>query len=113
MERHKHDRVRSANKELRGLVRQAENAADGTSLISWGGFQILSHRLSLRRCSIGEASRVETLDADLRSEIGEYVRNFRVFQAALEKVRRVMSSRQKRLEAIWPNHSVATLFQET
>ena len=103
MEQHKHERFLSANEELRGLMRQAESAANGTNPSSWGDFQALSNRLSLRACSIGEASRVETLDADLRIRIAEYVRNFRAVQAALETVRRVMLGRQMQFQTTRQN----------
>ena len=98
MEQHKHERFLSANEELRGLMRQAESAANGANPISWGDFQRLSRRLSLRACSIGEASRMETLDTDLQGEIAEYVSNFGALQAALEKLRRVMLGRQMQLQ---------------
>jgi hypothetical protein len=98
LEQHKHQRFLSANEELRGFMRQAESAANGTSLISWGDFQRLTHCLSLRTCSIGEASRMETLDSDLQGEIAEYVSNFGALQASLEKLRRVMLGRQVQLQ---------------
>jgi hypothetical protein len=98
MEQHRHERILSANEDLRGFLRLAEGAANGTCTISEGDFQTLSQRLSNRGFSVGEASRSETLDTGLRIEIAEYVRNLVSLQTALEQVRSVLLGRQMQLE---------------
>jgi hypothetical protein len=98
MENQKHERFLSANQELRAFLRRARDVARGIYTISEADLQSLSRRLSNCGYSVGEASRSETLDADLRSEIAEYVRNLRAIQKTLEKVRGVLQARRKRLE---------------
>ena len=94
MEHFKHERLISANEDLRDLVRRAESAVKGTRTISEGDLQTLSQCISNRAPSIGDASRSETLDTDLRSEIADYVRNFRALQTALDKIRCVIQTRR-------------------
>jgi hypothetical protein len=98
-----HIRFLSANKELRGILRQAEGAAKGACQVTDADFQTFSHRLSNCDFSIGDASRAETLDAELRSELAEYIRNFRAIQQALEKVRVLTLARRMRLETTKPH----------
>jgi hypothetical protein len=98
-----HERFLSANKELRGILRRTEGAAKGACKVTDADFQTLSRRLSNCDFSIGEASRAETLDAELRSELAEYIRNFRAIQQALEKVRVLTLARRMRLETTKPH----------
>jgi hypothetical protein len=97
-----HDRFLCANDELQGFLRRAEDIASGTCTISHADLQTLSRRLSNCDFSIGEASRAETLDADLRSQLAEYIRNFRAIQQELEKVRVLTLARRMRHETTTP-----------
>ena len=90
VEHHKHERFLSANQELRGFLQLVERVADGACMISDSDLQIMSQRLFIGSPSIGDASRGETLDADLRNGIAEYVTNFLALQTTLEKLRRIM-----------------------
>jgi hypothetical protein len=98
MQQYKHERFLIANEQLRGFLRRAESAANGTCMISDGDFQAWSRPLSLRDVSVGEASHSETLDTDLRNEIAEYVKNLSSLQTALETIRRILLCRQMKLD---------------
>jgi hypothetical protein len=103
VKQHTHERFLSANKELRAILRRTEGAAKGAFKVTESDFQTLSRRLSNCDFSIGDASRAETLDAELRSELAEYIRNFRAIQQALEKIRVLTLARQLRLETTKPH----------
>jgi hypothetical protein len=94
-----HERFLSANKELRDFLRGVENLANGSSTITDGDLKALSQRLSNLAPGIGDASRSETLDAGLRIEVAEYVKNLRALQIALEKVRCIMLARKLQWES--------------
>jgi len=98
MERRKHERFLSANEELRNFLRRVENLIKGTGAVTEGDLKGLSQRLANLAPEVGDASRSETLDTDLRSEVAEYVRNLRALQTALEKVRCIMLSRKMQLD---------------
>jgi hypothetical protein len=98
MDQHKHERFLSANQELRGFLRRLENLANGTGTITDVDLKALSQRLTFLAPEVGDASRSETLDAGLRSEVAEYVKNLRALQNALEKVRCIMLARKAQLE---------------
>lgn len=98
MNSRKHERFLCANQELRDFLGRVENLAKGTGTITDRDLKALSDRLSTLAPEIGDASRSETLDADLRSEVAEYVRNLRALQNALEKVRCIMLARKLQLD---------------
>jgi hypothetical protein len=98
MESNKHERFLSANKELRDFLERVEGLASGACSISDRDLQGLSQRLLTLAPEIGDASRGETLDANLRNEVAEYVKNLRALQTALEKVRCVMLARKMQIE---------------
>lgn len=94
-----HERFLAANESLRTFLRKAEGLASGTSTINELDLESLSRHLSNLAPEVGDASRGETLDAGLREEIAEYVRNLRALQMALEKVRCIMLARKTQNEA--------------
>jgi hypothetical protein len=98
MDQHKHARFLIANQELREFLRRVENLTQGTGTISDGDLKILSRRLSTLDPEVGDASRSETLDTELRNEVAEYVKNLRALQTALEKVRCIMLGRKLQIE---------------
>ena len=98
MDQHKHERFLSANQELRGFLRRVENLVNGTGTVTDVDLKALSQRLTYLAPEVGDASRGETLDAGLRIEVAEYVKNFRALQDALEKVRCIMLARKGQLE---------------
>lgn len=98
MDKHKHERFLAANKELRDFLCRVENLVKGTGTITDGDLKALSRRLSTLAPEVGDASRGETLDADLRDEVAEYVKNLRALQTALEKVHCIMLARKLQLE---------------
>ena len=98
MESNKHERFLTANEELRDFLQRVRGLASGTCSISDRDLQVLSQRLSTLAPEIGDASRSETLDADLRNEVAEYVKNLRALQTALEKVRCFMLARKIQIE---------------
>ena len=98
MDPHKHERFLAANQDLRDFLGRVENLANGSGTITDGDLKALSRRLSTLAPEVGDASRSETLDADLRNEVAEYVKNLRALQTALEKVRCIMLARKLRLE---------------
>src|ERR1700685_337812 len=98
MDQHKHERFLCANQGLRDFLRRVENLVKGTGTITDGDLRVLSRRLSTLAPEVGDASRSETLDADLRNEVAEYVKNLRALQTALEKVRCIMLARKLQLE---------------
>jgi hypothetical protein len=98
MESNKHERFLCANQELRGFLQRVEGLASGTCSISDRDLQALSQRLSTLAPEIGDASRSETLDAGLRNEVAEYVKNLRSLQTALEKVRCILLARKMQIE---------------
>lgn len=98
MENNQHARFLAANQELRGFLRRVENLANGTGTITDVDLKALSQRLTYLAPEVGDASRSETLDAGLRSEVAEYVKNLRALQEALEKVRCIMLARKDQLE---------------
>jgi len=100
MNQPKHERFLSANQELRDFLRGVENLANGTGTTTDGDLKALSQRLSNLAPEIGDASHSETLDAGLRNEVAEYVKNLRAVQIALEKVRCIMLARKLQLEGV-------------
>jgi len=94
-----HAHFLSANQELREFLRRAEGLANGTATVTEDDLARVSLRLANLAPEIGDASRGETLNADLQDEIGEYVKNLRSLQGALEKIRCVMLARRVQLEA--------------
>ena len=98
MDEHKHERFLAANQGLRDFLHRVEKLVTGTGTITDGDLKALSQRLSNLAPEVGDASRGETLDADLRNEIAEYVKNLRALQTALEKVRCIMLARKLQLE---------------
>jgi ABC-type phosphate transport system auxiliary subunit len=98
MDQHKHERFLSANQELRDFLRRVENLVKGTGTITDGDLKGLSQRLSTLATEVGDASRSETLDSDLRNEVAEYVTNLRALQSAMEKVHCIMLGRKLQLE---------------
>lgn len=99
MDHHKHERFLSANEELRDFLQRVEGLASGTGSINERDLNALSQCLSTLAPEIGDASRVETLDADLRNEMAQYVNNLRALQIALDKVRCIMLTRKMELES--------------
>ena len=99
MEHQKHERFAIANDELSGFLRRADGLATGAESITEGELQSLSERLSTLAPEVGDASRGEALDEGLQDEIAEYVKNFRAFQTALERVRYLMLARKMYLES--------------
>ncbi len=98
MDQHKHERFLSANQELHDFLDRVENLTRGTGTITDRDLKALSQRLSNLTPEVGDASRSETLDADLRNEVAEYVKNLRALQTALEKVQCIMLARKQQLE---------------
>jgi hypothetical protein len=98
METQTSERCHFANEELRDFLRQAENLASETTTIREEDVCELSMHLISRAPEIGDASRGETLDAGLRMEIGEYVKNLRALQTTLEMVHSAVIARKLRME---------------
>jgi hypothetical protein len=98
MDKINHERFLVANQELRDFLRKVEHLAQGTGMVTDGDLKALSLRLSTLAPEVGDASRSETLDADLRNEVAEYVKNLRALQTALENVRCIMLARKLQLE---------------
>ena len=98
MENQMHARFLSANQELRDFLRRVERLENGTGTVSENDLQQIARRLLNLGPEIGDASRSETLNAGLQVEIGEYVKNHRALQGALERARSVMRARRAHLE---------------
>jgi hypothetical protein len=98
MDNLKHERFLCANQELRDFLCRVENLAKGKGTITDADLKALSQRLSTLAPEVGDASRSETLDADSRSEVAEYVKNLRALQIALEKLHFIMLARKSQLE---------------
>jgi hypothetical protein len=94
-----HERFLSANQDLRDFLHRVDKLAEGTGTITDSDLKSLSARLSTLAPEIGDASRSETLDAGLRNEVAEYVKNLRALQTALEKVRCIMLARKYQLDS--------------
>jgi hypothetical protein len=75
MQNNQHERFLSANEELRDFLQRVEGLASGTCSISERDLQALSRRLLTLAPEIGDASRSETLDANLRNEVADYKRS--------------------------------------
>jgi hypothetical protein len=99
MEDLKHERFLAANGELRGFLQRVEDLVQGCGNITEGDLQTVSRRMANLAPEIGDAARSETLDAGLRYEVAEYVKNLRALQSALEKVRCVMLARKMQIES--------------
>jgi predicted nucleic acid-binding Zn-ribbon protein len=99
MERQKHERFQSANQELRTFLIRVDGLVAGTCSITEKDLQSLSQRMSSVAPEVGDASRGETLDAGLQSEIAEYVKNLRALQTALEKIRCFMLAHKLEIES--------------
>jgi hypothetical protein len=93
-----HDRFIAANQQLRDLLRRAAGFANGNGASTERDLMTVLGRLLALKPEIGDASRGETLDAQLRDEIAEYVKNFRALQRTVEKIRNVMLARRMQLE---------------
>ena len=98
MENQTHARLLSANQELRGYLRWVERMANGTGTVTEEELNKISLRLMNLAPQVGDASRSETLDAALQSEVAEYVRNLRALQGAIKNVRCVLLARRVQLE---------------
>src|SRR5271165_3474339 len=84
MKHQKHARFLSANQELRGFLRRAEGLANKAGKVTEEDLELISLRLTNVAPEIGDASRCETLDTALRSEVAEYVKNFKALQGVVE-----------------------------
>lgn len=100
MDPSKHERFLLANQGLRDFLRRVENLSTGTDTITDSDLKILSERLTTLAPEVGDASRSETLDAALRSEVAEYVKNLRALQVALERVRCIMLARKYQMDGV-------------
>jgi len=94
----KHERFAAANNELRSFLNRVDGLTSGTENVSEGDLRSVSQRIANLAPEVGDASRGADLDDSVRHEIGEYVRNLRALQLALEKVRCVMLARKVQLE---------------
>ena len=90
MHRPNHDRLTDANRELRDLLLRAIRLANEDGRATEPELMAVAAHLLPLAPEIGDASRGETLDADSRDEIAEFVRTFRALQQAVEKVRGVI-----------------------
>jgi hypothetical protein len=102
MENQTHARFLSANQELRDFLRRAERLVKKRGTASEEELKTISQCLLNLSPEVGDASRSETLDTGLQSEIAEYVKNLKALLGALEKVRNVMLARHVELEASKP-----------
>ncbi|MGD0909618.1 MAG: hypothetical protein ABSA96_18715 [Candidatus Acidiferrales bacterium] len=93
-----HDRSIAANRQLRDLLRRAVGFANGHGTSTERDLMAVLGRLLALKPEIGDASRGEILDAQLRDEIAEYVKNFRALQRTVEQIRNVMLARRMQLE---------------
>jgi hypothetical protein len=87
MKQHGHDRFEACNKELRHFLRLAEVLANVNGTAGDADLKTVRMRLLNQSVEVGEASRSVTLDASLRIELAEYVKNLRALQKAMEKQR--------------------------
>ena len=94
-----HERFASANRDLRDFLMRVEALGNGTGMISEEDMKRISQRLLTLAPEVGDASRSKTLDAALKAQIDEYVRNLKSMQRALEKVCCIMLARKSQLEA--------------
>ena len=99
MELYQHERFVAANQELRGFLRRTEAFARGTGTVTERELKTILARLQNLGPEVGDASRSETLDAQSRVEIAEYVRNLLALQRTVENIRRVMLCRRAQLKA--------------
>jgi hypothetical protein len=95
-----HDRFIAGNQELREILRRAEGLENLDGRVSEQDVKVIGARLLNVTPEVGDASRTETLDACLLTEVAEYVTNLRSLQRAIEKIncspfdRRVLSESQ-------------------
>ena len=94
------ERCHFANEELRDFLRQAKVLADKSDTIREADVLALSTRIAGNAPEVGDASRGETLDAGLRVEIGEYVKNLRAVQSTLERVRCEIFAQKLQMEMV-------------
>jgi NTP pyrophosphatase (non-canonical NTP hydrolase) len=99
MENQTHARFLAANQELRDFLRRVASLANGTGKATEEDLEKISLRLMNLGPEVGDASRSETLDTTLLSEVAEYVKNLKALQSALEKVRNVMPAHRAQLKA--------------
>jgi len=99
MENQTHARFLAANQELRDFLRRVASPANGTGKATEEDLEKISLRLMNLAPEVGDASRSETLDTGLLSEVAEYVMNLRALHRALEKVRGVMPARRAQSES--------------
>ncbi|HVA94223.1 MAG TPA: hypothetical protein VNI36_04895 [Candidatus Dormibacteraeota bacterium] len=98
------ERCHTANEELRDFLRQAEVLADKSGTVREADVIALSSRLAGNAPEVGDASRGETLDAGLRVEIGEYVKNLRAVQSTIERVRYEILAHKLQTEMVNRQH---------
>jgi hypothetical protein len=94
MENQMHARFLFANQELRDFRRRAEGLVKKRGTVTEEELKTISQCLLNLSPEVGDASRSETLDSNLQSEIAEYVRNLKAFLGALERVRSIMLTRR-------------------
>ena len=99
MENQTHARFLAANQELRDFLRRVVCLANGVGKVTDEDLERISLRLMNLAPEVGDASRSETLDTSLLSEVAEYVKNLSALQGALEKVRAVIPARRARPES--------------
>ena len=98
MEIQPHARFLSANQELRDFLRLAEGLASQPGAVFERQLKTISMRLVNAPPGVGDAARSETLDAGLRSEIAEYVKNLRALMNTLKRARGLAVARRVHLE---------------
>jgi hypothetical protein len=99
MEPHKREQFATANHELRNFLQQADGLVDGTGTVTAEDLKSIWMRLLNLAPEVGAPSRRETIAADPRDEVAQYVKNLQTLRDALEKVRCVMLARRAQLEA--------------
>jgi hypothetical protein len=87
MDKPNHERFLAANHTLRDFLRRAESLASGRCPVAAEDLEAMRVRLLNPAPEVGDASRGETLDVVLLTEVAEYVKNFRALQDTFEKIR--------------------------
>jgi hypothetical protein len=95
----RHNRLLSANCELRSFLERVDALVHGTGDVDAIELRALGRLLEVMAPEIGEASRGPSVDAVLQALIREYTDNLRALQTSLDQVSCVMLARRAQIEA--------------
>ena len=88
----------SANRELGAFLARIDGLVHGKSDVSAEQLRLIGRFLESMGPEMTAASRDTSMNAELQSQVREYIQNLRALQSSLEQVQCVMLARRAKLD---------------